>query len=76
MKGKISLKTLLCIGILLLYAVSIVLFFLRNLPAAFLCFGISSLMGILTYLAAVNERSLREREELERAAGEERAEDE
>lgn len=75
MKGKVSLRTLLSVAILLLYAVSIVLFFLRNLPAAFLCFGISSLLGILTYLAAVNERSLREREELERAVGEKRAEE-
>ena len=44
---------------------SIGLFFMRNLPAAFLCFGISTFLGILIYLANLNERSRRQREELE-----------
>lgn len=71
MKKLFSLRSALSVAIILLYLVSIALFFLRNLPAAFLCFGVSSLLGILLYLAAVNERSLREREALQRAAEEE-----
>ena len=56
---------LLCVVVIVLYLVSIGLFFLRNLPAAFLCFGISTFLGILIYLANQNERSRRQREELE-----------
>ena len=56
---------LLCVVVIVLYLVSIGLIFLRNLPAAFLCFGISTFLGILIYLANLNERSRRQREELE-----------
>ncbi len=56
---------LLCLVVILLYLVSIGLFFMRNLPAAFLCFGTSTFLGILIYLANLNERSRRQREELE-----------
>lgn len=56
---------LLCLVVILLYLVSIGLFFMCNLPAAFLCFGISTFLGILIYLANLNERSRRQREELE-----------
>ena len=56
---------LLCVVVIVLYLVSISLFFMRNLSAAFLCFGISTFLGILIYLANLNERSRRQREELE-----------
>ena len=57
---------LLCVVVIVLYLVSIGLFFMRNLPAAFLCFGISTFLGLLIYLAIQNEKSLRQREELEK----------
>ena len=64
--NKIPYKLILCAVVIALYLVSIALFFFRNLGAAFLCFGISTFLGILIYLANVNEKSRRERERIER----------